>query len=301
MAESEVDLSTLDPVALGKELLEGGAPIARQMRVCFLLKHRGGEAALDALARGFESTSVLLKHEIAYVMGQMKDPYAVPLLSARLQDTNEDPIVRHEAAEALGAIGNAESLDLLEKFSTDPCKEVSETCILAMDTLRHKAQHSSSRRSQIYCSEDPAPLLEQEGDERLSVHQLKDILLDSSLNLFKRYRAMFTLREQGSDKEAVLAICDGLKDSSALFRHECAYVLGQIMHPAATDALVKCVRNEQEHEMVRHEAAEALGSISEENSQELLREFLHSDNRVLSESCAVALDLKDFWTKQVGQ
>lgn len=291
----------LDPAALSAELLDGASPIARQMRVAFLLKHHGGHEAIDALARGFESSSTLLKHEIAYVMGQMKDAYADPILTERLRDTDEDVIVRHEAAEALAAISSPDSLAILEEFSTDPCPEVAQTCQLAIDTIKYKQQQQSESqngdKSRIYGSEDPAPPML--GSEK-SVSELEAVLLDTSLNLFQRYRAIFTLRERGSDADAVLAICAGLKDASPLFRHECAYVLGQIMHPAATDALVERMRDESEHEMVRHEAAEALGSISEEDSRELLQEFLSSDNRVLSESCAVALDLKEFWTQHQG-
>ncbi len=45
---------------------------------------------------GFEETSALLLHEVAYVLGQMREPSAVPILTAVLRDTNQLPIVRHE-------------------------------------------------------------------------------------------------------------------------------------------------------------------------------------------------------------
>ena len=38
--------------------------------------------------------------------------------------------------------------------------------------------------------------------------ELKQILLDENRSLFERYRAMFALRNLGTD-EAVLAICEG--------------------------------------------------------------------------------------------
>lgn len=41
-----------------------------------------------------------------------------------------------------------------------------------------------------------------------------------------------------------------------------AYVLGQLQNKAASAALSSILRNETEHPMVRHEAAEALGSIA---------------------------------------
>lgn len=44
-------------------------------------------------------------------------------------------------------------------------------------------------------------------------------MINPEYKLFKRYRAMFALREIGNT-EAVLALAKGLKDQSALFRHE---------------------------------------------------------------------------------
>lgn len=71
------------------------------------------------------------------------------------------------------------------------------------------------------------------------MNQLKEILLNQNLSLFERYRALFALRDR-SDDSAVKTICLGLEDpKSALFRHEIAYVLGQLQHSAAVDSLTK--------------------------------------------------------------
>jgi deoxyhypusine monooxygenase len=50
-------------------------------------------------------------------------------------------------------------------------------------------------------------------------------------------------------------------------------------------------------QMVRHEAAEAAGAVLDdlERSQALLREFVDDKNRVVAESCIVALDIADYW------
>ena len=57
------------------------------------------------------------------------------------------------------------------------------------------------------------------------------------------------------------ALCAAFDDGNPLLKHEIAFVLGQLEHPAAVDALCAAVRSEEEHGMVRHEAAEALGAI----------------------------------------
>jgi len=106
-----------------------------RMRALFTLRNIGGPKAIDALACSFSSASVLLKHEVAYVLGQMQDSYAIDSLIERLADPQEDPIVRHEAAEALGAIGDTRSLGVLKQYLNDDCVVVSESCEVALDLL----------------------------------------------------------------------------------------------------------------------------------------------------------------------
>jgi hypothetical protein len=62
---------------------------------------------------GFADDSALLKHECAYCLGQMQDDRALPVLTRVLEDSQQDVMVRHEAGEALGAIGNPAAKDVL--------------------------------------------------------------------------------------------------------------------------------------------------------------------------------------------
>lgn len=107
----------------------------QRMRALFALRNIGGTDSVDALAAAYDSKSALLKHEIAYVMGQMQDPHAVPHLIERLEDGTEDVMVRHEAAEALGAIGDRTALDVLERFVDDDEVVIAESCEVALDLL----------------------------------------------------------------------------------------------------------------------------------------------------------------------
>ena len=113
----------------------------QRMRALFALRGIGGEDSVEALADAFSSDSALLKHEIAYVMGQMQDRHAVPYLIERLEDVDEDLMVRHEAAEALGAIGDRTALTTLEKFVKDPEPVISESCEVALDLLEWVASN----------------------------------------------------------------------------------------------------------------------------------------------------------------
>jgi len=109
----------------------------QRMRALFALRNIGGHESVDALTNAFSSESALLKHEIAYVLGQMQDPHAVPSLIDRLSDATEDVMVRHEAAEALGAIGDMIAIDTLRKFQDDSEVVVAESCEVAIDLLNY--------------------------------------------------------------------------------------------------------------------------------------------------------------------
>jgi deoxyhypusine monooxygenase len=211
----------------------------------------------------------------------------------------------------MGAISSLSSIPILEQHLHDANEDVSvrETCEIALAKIQfdHAPSSSSSSSSpsstvqrSIYDSIDPAPptlsMHETSSDTHpsatLSIPDLRTNLLDSDRSLFERYRAMFALRNDGS-REAVLALADGFEDSSALFRHEIAYIFGQLCSEYSVPSLLKVLRNDKEEDMVRHEAAEALGSIATQDVLPALREYREKGPRVVRESCEVALDMYD--------
>ena len=120
---------------LGVSLCDESERMFIRMRALFALRNIGGKEAVDALAGAFGSSSALLKHEVAYVLGQMQDEHAVSHLIDRLGDMEEDVMVRHEAAEALGAIGDIRAMETLERFKGDEEVVVAESCEVAIDLL----------------------------------------------------------------------------------------------------------------------------------------------------------------------
>ena len=84
-------------------LLDEQARMFQRMRAVFALRNDGSSDAVDALCVAFASKSALLRHELAYVLGQLQNPRALPTLWQRLEDESEHVMVRHEAAEAMGA------------------------------------------------------------------------------------------------------------------------------------------------------------------------------------------------------
>jgi deoxyhypusine monooxygenase len=278
---------------LAAAITDESMPIAKRMRSCFLLKQLGDLPSIEVLAKGLRSPSVLMAHECGYVLGQLQNQLALPFLRECLADRTLNPIVRHECAEAMGAIGAMESMEMLVEYSTDASQEVAETCQIAIEKLKWNAANPGVVFDSKYASVDPAPRTD---DAAQSVDSLQKEMMDKTRTMFDRYRSMFALRDRGST-EAVLALATGFDDDSAVFRHEVAYVMGQIQHPAAVESLKKMLSNPQEHAMVRHEAAEALGSIATEEITPYLKTYQQDDkDRIVRESCDVALDLADYWT-----
>lgn len=143
--------------ALRKSLVLENNALAQRFRALFSLKHlacQGPDSprtvpAIEAIAAGLTSQSALLKHELAYCLGQSRNPAAVPFLRAALENGNEDAMCRHEAAEALGALGDKGSLELL-KTLRDKEGEVGvvrETCELAV--ARIEWENSEERKKEV--------------------------------------------------------------------------------------------------------------------------------------------------------
>jgi len=278
---------------LGKKLIDATLPIAKRMRTIFTLRSLNTIEAIEALQSALGDPSALVGHEVAYCLGQMRNPHAVPALVDTLKNEALDPMVRHEAAEALGAIGGDKAVEVLHQFKDHSIREIRETCIISLGLLDWKKQNPSDADANaahpVYLSVDPAP----PSDETMPVQELKATLLNSHLSLFERYRAMFALRNIGT-VEAIEALGDGLVDhaSGPVFTHEIAYVLGQIQDKRAASVLMKALKDTTLNAMVRHEAAEALGSIADDpETMNLLKEYAQDSVVPVKESCLVALDI----------
>lgn len=292
--------------------LDPSQPVSVRTRAIFGLKAMNMAKSVQALEHGLlNDPSALIRHEIAYVLGQMKARMALGTLQCVLDDEAEDVMVRHEAGEAMGAIGDTAAIPFLKRYvdmdSQCIAREIQETCILALQRIEDETKKRASAQQQQqqqkeqkkttkkYTSIDPVLHGDATEQKHVSVADLRDTLCDASQPLDARYRALFTLRDHGGE-QAVLALCDGMENDqeSALFRHEVAYVLGQMTHPAATQPLGRMLARKKEEPMVRHEAAEALGAIATDEAQRILKDFRRDDVEAVRESVFVALDISDY-------
>ncbi|KJH50437.1 PBS lyase HEAT-like repeat protein [Dictyocaulus viviparus] len=284
---------------LGSLLNDTRLPLKSRFRALFNLRNIGCNLSVKWISKCLQDNSTLLKHELAYCLGQMQNKSAVPILIDLLKDHRQEPIVRHEAGEALGAIGDEAAKNVLQEYAKDSCPEIAETCELALQRLTWIKENDDKTESP-YRSIDPTCTASED-----DVNVLRCILTDDSKSLWDRYRAMFKLRNIKTDA-SVKALSQGLYcEDSALLRHEVAYVLGQVQSPIAIDALKSRLSLSSENSMVRHECAEALGAIATTECITILQNYIddvEASNCVIAttcyqivrESCEVALDMAEY-------
>jgi deoxyhypusine monooxygenase len=276
---------------IGAYLKDPSNPLKGRFRALFALNALATPLAVELICDCFADTSVLLRHELAYCLGQMQREEAIPKLRELLNNFQEHPMVRHEAGEALGAIGTDECARIVKDFCQDSVSVVADTCKIA--NLKMSNTDRTKCRGK-YASIDPAARFEGSGPQ--DVKTLRSILItdnEEEKMLYSRYAAMFELRDIGSD-EAIQALCDGLKCKNPLLKHEVAFVLGQLQNPISIPALEYGLTDVKENEMVRHECAEALGAIGTPECYSILSKFLEDPVDVVRESCIVGLDICEY-------
>ena len=261
------------------ELREPNNPLTLSQKISYLMKTISG------------TRSVLLLHEVMYALGQIGegDAACVAFLGDILVDIGHDVVTRHEAGEALGAMMEPSALGVLASVVSPV--EVAETCYLSI--VRIKGSFPRVTPGCEYSSVDPAP-----PHTVTDADYLRALLNDPLADLFERYRAMFAMRDA---KDVVGLVAAMVSDkSSALLRHEVAFVLGQLEDIRSVDGLVEMLTRKEEHPMVRHEAAEALGAIATPTCWDAINTYAnpdHEPDQLVRDSCVVAQDMYRYYQK----
>lgn len=131
---------------LRKVIVSESEPLARRFRALFSLKYlaclqppsEDTFPSIEAIAAALlSSKSELLKHELAYCLGQTRNKDAVSYLQDAVNNREEDAMCRHEAAEALGSLGFDDSLEMLKVIRDDESEPdfMRETCDIAVDRI----------------------------------------------------------------------------------------------------------------------------------------------------------------------
>ncbi|KAJ8306314.1 hypothetical protein KUTeg_016859 [Tegillarca granosa] len=118
---------------------------------------------------------------MAYCLGQMQNSYAIPVLTRVLEDKKQEAMEKPW-----------ELLDLRSLYK------------FYRNIYRVTENQNKNALTNPYLSVDPAPPC---GNHDINI--LREALLNEKLPLFKRYRAMFSLRNLGT-KESVNVLAEGL-------------------------------------------------------------------------------------------
>lgn len=257
--------------------------ISFKMRNLFYLRSLQSPEASLAIQKCLSYDSVLLDHEVAYVLGQMKQENSIEFLFSVADNKEVHSIVRHEAIEALGNFEDRALVSRIRKYEGDADPIIRESAILALRKLSDEAPENE--KIGRFGSRDPAYPFRGQFEEAVELLRNGELV--------DKYRAIFYFRDL-NNKEAVEALARGFEDPSDLLRHEVAYVFGQMQNEHATEALIKVLENPEEVEIVRHEAAEALGNIGTEKCENILKSYLNSEIRILKESAQVGLGISAY-------
>lgn len=223
---------------LTAKLKEGGLTLPQKYRILCSLRNCSNSSALDGLLVALRDPSELYRHDVAFALGQRQDAAAVEALKGLLEDEAEHCMVRHEAAEALGAIGTPECLAPLRRHASSSVPEVADTCALAAQRMAYLSQLPAAEQGSRFQSVDPTPPY----PSATPLDELARTLEDEGAVLFNRYRALFALRNQGG-AAAVASIARCLRTSRcALLKHEIAYVLGQMLDTDGVECLKAALR-----------------------------------------------------------
>lgn len=117
-----------------KDLLSHEDSVIRTRVICILADISGLDA-VESISRVLESdNNALVRHEAAFSLGQLGYPAATASLSNAVKS---DPsyFVRHEAAVALGIIGSEDARETLNEALKDESEEVRESAIIALANL----------------------------------------------------------------------------------------------------------------------------------------------------------------------
>ena len=126
-------------------LLEHPDYVVRTRVACILVDF-GGEDKVAHIAKVLKNDeNELVRHEAAFALGQMSYSSAIPpLTDATLNDSSM--FVRHEAAIALGVVGSTEAKEALQKALNDPDKPVVESAIVALSNIEFMEKLSKNEK-----------------------------------------------------------------------------------------------------------------------------------------------------------
>ena len=181
----------LDPIPnCVKTLKDDSISLEDKYEAMYALRTIPTEEACFALRECYPylGTSELLKHELMYILGQNRYPSSLDFLIKSLHDETEDPVVRHEAGEALSNFSDYKDMILPElkkhlNSNVSVLKSTVEIAIRKMESFNPNANNYNQYVSQVLKSASKFKSYERIISK--IIKKKKTILPDKSSNIKK--------------------------------------------------------------------------------------------------------------------
>ncbi|EGR32956.1 hypothetical protein IMG5_065850 [Ichthyophthirius multifiliis] len=231
-------------------------------------------------------SDVIKKYISIFELKSLNTSQSVQALIDNFENLDNSDLLKHEVTYALGQM-NTDFKYLIKPFLVKVLDTENEYPV-----VRHEAAEGLSN----FCEEDSELL------------QLFQKYSESNINE-KKYGLQFAgTREPAAPFEieeiqSVKLLSELLnrkywEKTNNLFRHEICFVLGQISKNANESImqLKETSADQEENEIVRHEALSAYSSIADD--KEFLKLFVNDPSRIVRESAVVAVGLIDYWNNK---
>ncbi|MFQ5629047.1 MAG: HEAT repeat domain-containing protein, partial [bacterium] len=230
-----------------------------------MLKIADGRGEVVQMQPYLNHESEEIQQKAIYLLGQMRDTLAAPMLLPFLQNTSNN--VRVETIFALGQIGPARVADSLIAHWQDETDLEAKQAILEAVGKIGDSTHVGFLRQGLA---EPTPILKQTAAvalgqlaywKRIDVSEAVDdfaALLDDDLNEI-RWRAAWALMRI-ADSSAYDYLLIASKDSDPRVRMQCARGLGRTKVASAVDRLAQMAKADPDWR-VRATAASAIGQL----------------------------------------
>lgn len=252
-----------------KILFELKVSYERRIQTIFSLLKDYNQITFDALEFCLKNDpSPIVRHEAAYVLGEMKDKRGVKFLIKAIEN-DTDKFVVHEATLALSNLGKLampEGKIVIEKLLSDQDPDILDTAEISLQRLIKKLS-----------------------DKTLTINPEEAIKNLTNSNKENRIQASFMLMEDASENSIDILIEALNNEPSGIVKHEIIFSIGESIANKAVPELLKVLKKEK-NVFALHETILALATIGNKRAEGSIRLFLNHEDPNISETAEIALE-----------
>ncbi len=117
-----------------KTILDLNENKAKRIRAAFKLENMGTDESVRILGKSLETDpSPIVRHEAAFALGETANPKVAGPFLMKAVENDKDVFVRHESLLALATLGDESFKPFIKKYLKDPDKHISESAEIALE------------------------------------------------------------------------------------------------------------------------------------------------------------------------